>query len=91
MATGLRGKLLKRLRERSLVGQRHLARQMGYTQPEISGFETERFGGLPRGFSARYQAALTEVIALAGTECSEGCGCKAAKVAANPRSMEVAA
>lgn len=67
----LRGRLLKALRARQGVGQVHLAHELGIGQPELSRLENEHYGGLPRGFSTRYQRALTNL-----GEHFPRCGCK---------------
>lgn len=70
---GLRGWALAKLRAREGVGQGHIAAIMGLTQPALSVAEREHLGGLPRGFSSRYQDAVT--AAKAGDH-FKGCGCK---------------
>lgn len=78
----MRGRNLARLREREGIGQRHLARALDISQPELSFMEGERFGGVPRGFSSRYRNAVADIIAGrsehwdgAGRQ-SPSCGCK---------------
>ena len=68
---GLRGRALQQRRKQHGIGQRHLAQAMGVVQPEVSIIETEKYGGMPRGFSVRYLAALD-----APGPHFEGCGCK---------------
>jgi len=73
---GYRGKILARKRAAQGVGQAHLAKALGMTGPELSRFEREVYGGLPRGLSARYIAALDAL-----SECYPRCGCRAGSLA----------
>lgn len=79
---GLRGKRLASLREKKGIGQRHLARDLGISQPELSFMEGERFGGIPRGFSSRYQNAVAAIVSGESEHWTgqgrqkPGCGCK---------------
>lgn len=73
--SGLRGRNLARLRDREGIGQRHLARDLGMKQPELSFMEHERFGGIPRGFSSRFRNAVADIVSGASAH-YQGCGCK---------------
>lgn len=73
---GLRGRALAALRISQGVGQRHQAEALGLTQPELSAMERERFGGLPRGFSSRYQDTLARIVADGERDCHKRCGCR---------------
>lgn len=70
---GLRGRALQQRRKQQGIGQHHIAKAMGVQQPEVSIIETEKYGGMPRGFSTRFLSALAEP----GPH-FDGCGCKKA-------------
>lgn len=72
---GQRGRTLKRQALARGVGQRCLARFLGVPQSGLSVVLAEKFGGLPRGFSRRYEAAMIEIIGADVARCQKGCGC----------------
>lgn len=74
---GQRGKRLAAMRQRASVGQRHMATELGMSQPELSAIEREVYGGVPRGFSGRYTDHLFEIVHAGGQRCFPGCGCRA--------------
>lgn len=74
-AMGLRGKRLGDKRREVGVGQWHIAKLTGQAQSVISYIESEKFS-MPRGFSARYQAALADIVEGRSPH-FDRCGCKA--------------
>lgn len=72
---GQRGRVLKQLREAKGIGQAHVGSLMGLTQPDVSRIEREVYGGMPRGFGARYLKAVATIAAARGGACFEKCGC----------------
>lgn len=74
-ANGQRGRVLASIRKREGVGQDHLARAMGLTQPALSFMEGEVYGGVPRGFASRYLDAIAAVREGRAGEHYRRCGC----------------
>jgi hypothetical protein len=72
---GLRGRALKRRRERLLIGQAHLARALEIDAQKLSAVECEGYRRLPRGMSTEYQVALA-VITGGHSPCFKKCGCE---------------
>lgn len=72
---GLRGRALANRRNAAEIGQAHVAHELGFPGPLLSFLERERYGGMPRGMSTRYQQALTR-IADGESPCFPHCGCR---------------
>ena len=75
MATGLRARALKKRREALGVGQIHLSRVLGISQPILSVLEAEIIR-MPRGFSPKIAAAMERIADGPPEDHFKGCGCK---------------